>query len=80
VIQLAAALRAVWYSRYQWKLYVTFAEQDKEKHDDKARARNTTASSTYSSWTAATVIAWFSRHGLNSPWGLALAPANFGKF
>ena len=60
------------------KLYVTFAKQDAEKHDDAAgNGRG--------------FVDVFDIHGnklsrlvshgpLNSPWGLALAPANFGQF
>jgi uncharacterized protein (TIGR03118 family) len=60
------------------KLYVTFAKQDADKEDD-------------ASGTGRGFVDVFDIHGnklsrlishgaLNSPWGLALAPANFGKF
>ncbi len=60
------------------KLYVTFAKQDAEKHDDAAG-------------TGRGFVDVFDIHGnklsrlishgaLNSPWGLALAPSNFGLF
>ena len=60
------------------KLYVTFAVQDAAKHDDVKGAGHG-------------FVDVFSAHGkllqrlisqgpLNSPWGIALAPANFGTF
>jgi len=60
------------------KLYVTFAKQDADKKDDASGAGRG-------------FVDVFDIHGnklsrlishgaLNSPWGLALAPANFGKF
>jgi uncharacterized protein (TIGR03118 family) len=60
------------------KLYVTYAKQDAQKHDDVAGAGNG-------------YVAVFDMSGnlvangvtpgpLNSPWGLAIAPASFGDF
>jgi uncharacterized protein (TIGR03118 family) len=63
------------------KLYVTYAVQDSTKHDDVAGAGNG-------------IVDVFDTNGnflqrlvpngssspLNSPWGLALAPSNFGQF
>ena len=60
------------------KLYVTFAEQDDTKHDDVGGPGHG-------------FVDVFGSHGkllqrlitqgpLNSPWGIALAPANFGAF
>ncbi len=60
------------------RLFVTYAKQDAEKHDDVAGAGHG-------------FVDVFDRHGhllqrlvsrgaLNSPWGLALAPAGFGRF
>jgi uncharacterized protein (TIGR03118 family) len=60
------------------RLYVTFALQNPEKHDDRAGP-------------GAGFVDVFNTNGtllkrliaggnLNSPWGLALAPGNFGKF
>jgi uncharacterized protein (TIGR03118 family) len=61
------------------KLYVTYAVQDAAKHDDVAGAGNG-------------IVDVFDTNGnflqrlvsngsvLNSPWGLALAPGNFGEF
>src|SRR6266513_3275099 len=60
------------------KLYVTFAEQDKEKHDDKAGPNHGFVD--VFELDGSNRHRLVSRHGLNSPWGLALAPANFGKF
>jgi uncharacterized protein (TIGR03118 family) len=60
------------------KIYVTFAQQDEKKHDDvKGDGHG--------------FVDVFGPHGvllqrlvsqgpLNSPWGIALAPANFGTF
>jgi uncharacterized protein (TIGR03118 family) len=60
------------------KLYVTFAEQNKEKHDDKAGPNHGFVD--VFDLDGSNRHRLVSRHGLNSPWGLALAPANFGKF
>jgi uncharacterized protein (TIGR03118 family) len=59
-------------------LYVTFALQDDQKHDDVAGAGHgfVDVFNTYGKL----VRRFASRGSLNSPWGLALAPANFGEF
>ena len=59
-------------------LYVTFALQDDEKHDDVAGAGNgfIDVFGTDGTWKSR-----FASQGvLNSPWGLVLAPASFGFF
>jgi uncharacterized protein (TIGR03118 family) len=59
-------------------LFVSFALQDKAHHDDVAGAGNGFVDVFD---TSGNLIRPFASHGtLNSPWGLALAPANFGTF
>lgn len=59
-------------------LYVTYAKQDAEKHDDVAGPGNGFVD-VFSP--DGFLIQRFARRGvLNSPWGLVLAPAGFGKF
>jgi uncharacterized protein (TIGR03118 family) len=59
-------------------LYVTFALQDAAKHDDVAGQGHGFVD-VFS--TSGQLIRRLISHGqLNSPWGLALAPANFGQF
>jgi uncharacterized protein (TIGR03118 family) len=59
-------------------LYVTFALQDKAKHDDMPGKGNGFVDVFD---TDGNMIQRFASKGkLNSPWGLALAPADFGKF
>ncbi len=60
------------------KLYVTFAKQDADKHDDVAGSGNGYIDIFD---TAGTLVKSFASKGeLNSPWGLALAPDRFGTF
>ena len=59
-------------------LYVTFALQDAARHDDVAGQGHGFVD-VFS--TSGQLIRRLISHGqLNSPWGLALAPANFGRF
>src|SRR5450432_830159 len=59
-------------------LYVTFAQQDAARHDDvKGRGHGFVDVFNTSGKLLHRLI---SRGRLNSPWGLALAPANFGAF
>jgi uncharacterized protein (TIGR03118 family) len=60
-------------------LYVTYAVQDGAKHDDVAAPGNGIVDKFD---TDGNFIGRFASNGgpLNSPWGLALAPANFGEF
>ena len=59
-------------------LYVSFALQDKAHHDDVAGAGNGFVD-VFS--TSGTLIRRFASGGpLNSPWGMALAPGDFGAF
>ena len=59
-------------------LYVTFALQDAAKHDDVAGQGHGFVDVFD---TSGHLIRRLVSHGqLNSPWGLALAPANFGRF
>ena len=60
------------------KLYVTFALQDADKHDDVAGPGHGFLDAFDLDGNK---LKRLISHGeLNSPWGLALAPANFGKF
>jgi uncharacterized protein (TIGR03118 family) len=60
------------------KLFVTFALQNAEKHDDVGGPGNGFVDVFD---TDGTLLRRFASHGtLNSPWGLALAPEGFGKF
>ena len=60
------------------KLFVTYALQDQFKHDDVAGAGNGFVDEFSLS---GKLIARVASNGpLNSPWGLAIAPADFGKF
>ncbi len=60
------------------KLYVSYAMQDAAKHDDVAGPGNGFVD-VYD--TSGNLLQRLIAHGdLNSPWGLALAPANFGAF
>jgi uncharacterized protein (TIGR03118 family) len=59
-------------------IYVTYAKQDSTGHDDLAGAGNGFVSAFD---TNGNFIGRIASHGtLNSPWGLALAPAGFGDF
>lgn len=59
-------------------LYVTFALQDAAKHDDVAGHGHGFVDLFN---TDGHLVRRIASHGdLNSPWGLAMAPANFGKF
>lgn len=59
-------------------LYVSFALQNAAHHDDVAGAGNGFVDVFD---TNGSLITRFASHGtLNSPWGLGLAPGNFGKF
>lgn len=59
-------------------LYVTFALQNDEKHDDVAGAGNGFIDVFAPDGTWKSRFA--SQGALNSPWGIALAPAGFGRF
>jgi uncharacterized protein (TIGR03118 family) len=60
------------------KLYVTFAKQDKTRHDDVAgRGHGFVDIFTNSGKFVRRLV---TRGALNSPWGLALAPRGFGQF
>ena len=60
------------------KLYVTYARQNGEKHDDVAGAGNGYVD--VYDLNGALISRLIARGALDSPWGLALAPAGFGKF
>jgi uncharacterized protein (TIGR03118 family) len=60
------------------KLYVTFAEQNKAMHDD-VRGPNHGFVDVVNP-DDDTTQRLISKQGLNSPWGLAVAPGDFGKF
>ena len=59
-------------------LYVTFAKQNAKKHDDVAGAGHGFVDVFDTNGNLISRL--ISRGSLNSPWGLALAPANFGQF
>lgn len=59
-------------------IYVTFALQDPEKHDDEPGVGNGFVDAFSAGGTFIRRIA--SQGSLNSPWGLAVTPSNFGKF
>ena len=59
-------------------IYVTYAKQDADKHDDVAGVGNGFVNAFTTDGTLIRRIA--SGKTLNSPWGLAMAPADFGKF
>src|SRR3989442_838146 len=60
------------------KLFVTYAVQNAEKHDDVAGERHGLGDTFDPS---GAMPARFAQHGqLNSPWGVTLAPASFGQF
>jgi uncharacterized protein (TIGR03118 family) len=60
------------------QLYVTYAKQDADKHDDVPGAGNGFVNIFDTSGNL--VRRLVSNGALNSPWGLALAPTNFGPF
>jgi len=60
------------------QLYVTYAKQDADKHDDVPGAGNGFVNIFDTSGNF--VRRLISNGALNSPWGLALAPTNFGPF
>jgi uncharacterized protein (TIGR03118 family) len=64
------------------RLYVTYAKQDDNKHDDVRGPGNGYVDlfNPISHRFTRLVSGGTSRSPLNSPWGLALAPANFGRF
>jgi uncharacterized protein (TIGR03118 family) len=59
-------------------IYVTYALQDEDKHDDVAGPGNGFVDAFTTSGVFIRRVA--SMGELNSPWGLALAPADFGRF
>jgi uncharacterized protein (TIGR03118 family) len=60
------------------KLYVTYAKQDADKHDDVAGVGFGFVD--VFDLSGNKIKRLVSRGALNSPWGLALAPSNFGNF
>jgi len=58
-------------------LFVTYAKQDADKHDDVAGKGNGFVDVFDTSGNLLQRVA--SRGALNSPWGIAVAPSNFGK-
>jgi len=60
------------------RLFVTYAKQDRAKHDDVARPGHGVVDVFDLS---GQMLSRFTQHGhLNSPWGLVQAPASFGEF
>ena len=65
------------------KIYVTYAKQNADKHDDVAGAGNGFVDVFNLDGTPGLVggkVRLVSHGNLDSPWGLAIAPSNFGKF
>jgi uncharacterized protein (TIGR03118 family) len=62
------------------KLYVTFAKQDAAKHDDVKGAGNGFIDVFNPDGTMVGTMPLISHGALDSPWGLAIAPAAFGSF
>jgi uncharacterized protein (TIGR03118 family) len=62
------------------QLYVTFALQDAAKHDDVSAPGNGYVDVFNLDGTLNHRIASFGDPNLDSPWGLAIAPSNWGKF
>jgi uncharacterized protein (TIGR03118 family) len=60
------------------QLYVTYAKQDADKHDDVPGAGNGYVN--IFNTNGVLVRRLISQGALNSPWGMALAPTNFGAF
>ncbi len=60
------------------KLYVAYAKQDNQKHDDEAGIGNGYIATFDMSGTLLGNLA--AKGALNSPWGMAIAPASFGDF
>lgn len=60
------------------KLYVTYAKQDTAKHDDIGGAGNGYV--TVFDMSGVLQSHFIAQGPLNSPWGMAIAPANFGDF
>jgi uncharacterized protein (TIGR03118 family) len=60
------------------KIFVTYAQQDAEQHDDVAGAGNGFVDVFDGSGSLLTRLV--ARGALNSPWGMQMAPATFGKF
>jgi uncharacterized protein (TIGR03118 family) len=60
------------------KIYVTYAKQDAEMHDDVAGAGNGYVDVFDGSGNLLTQL--ISKGALNSPWGMQIAPATFGQF
>jgi uncharacterized protein (TIGR03118 family) len=59
-------------------VYVTYAKQNDEKHDDVAGAGNGYLA--VFDQTGTLIANLISQGALNSPWGMAVAPSNFGAF
>jgi uncharacterized protein (TIGR03118 family) len=60
------------------KIYVSYAKQDAAKHDDVRGAGNGYVDVFDAAGTLVTQL--ISKGLLNSPWGMQMAPANFGQF
>jgi uncharacterized protein (TIGR03118 family) len=65
-------------ANFAGSIYVTFAKQDADKHDDVAGASNGFVDVFDSSGTLLRRL--IARGALNSPWGMAMAPVTFGQF
>lgn len=60
------------------QVYVTYAKQDAERHDDVAGPGHGFID-VYTNY-GVLLYRFASRHALNSPWGMVVAPASFGTF
>jgi len=65
-------------ANFAGSIYVTYAEQDAAKHDDVAGAGNGIVDVFDGSGTFLRRL--ITRGALNSPWGMAMAPASFGQY
>jgi len=63
---------------FNGNVYVAYAKQDDEKHDDVAGAGNGYVTVFTSSGTLVSHL--IAKGPLNSPWGMAIAPASFGAY
>jgi uncharacterized protein (TIGR03118 family) len=65
-------------SNFGGLIYVTYAQQDAQKHDDVSGAGNGFVDVFDASGNLVTHL--ISKGALNSPWGMQMAPATFGQF
>jgi uncharacterized protein (TIGR03118 family) len=76
--QIPAGFAPFGIANFKGNIYVTYARQDANKHDDVAGAANGYVDMFDGSGTLLKRL--ISGGALNSPWGMAMAPATFGAF